>query len=249
MTTRTSALALPVLLTIASFAPAQQVRGIISSVEPAKKQLVIEGLSLGVRGMSLKFTLDDKALQVWFGREAGKVEELVAGQRVVVTYETKADRRVATAVYVRSLRPAQRQPAPAADAPKARKAPDEEQVAGLLRRVDRTEREIVVAVQAANGQEKYVTLPVPEDAEVTRDSKPIKFDDLKEEEDVVAGVETRNGKRVAAAIAVGKHAAIAAKPAPAMNKEQPSKIARLRQVLKVVDAILEEVDQRMNRKR
>jgi hypothetical protein len=117
---------------------------------------------------------------------------------------------------------------------------------GLLRRVALTEREIIVATPAANGKETYTTLPVAEDAKITRDGKAIAFDDLKEEERVSVKVEVRMGKKVALSVAVGAVGDAVAKPAE--KPKEMSNIAKARLILKIADAILEMIDKKQDEK-
>ena len=155
-----------------------------------------------------------------FGKEAAALKEVAVGTHVHVTFEGRDGKRLAVLVRVNGSRPRDVAAKPAND-PNA--------LTGKLRHVAYTEREIVLAMPG--DKETYVSLPVAADAKITRDDKAIKFDDLKEEEAAVVRTEMRDGKKVATAIMVGK--VTMAKP------DEPSKIARIRQILKIADVILE----------
>jgi hypothetical protein len=88
------------------------------------------------------------------------------------------------------------------------------------------------------GPKGEVTVAVPDKVRVTRDGKPITFDDLEEGERVAVQVERHDGRRTALAIRVGAGAAEAS-PAAAMR---PNLIQRIRLGLRIADQILERVD-------
>jgi len=223
MLARTCALAL--LLTVAPLVNAEQMRGVVTSVDVAKKELVIEGRGLGKRGKSFTFTFG-KDVRILFGDEAGAIADLAGGQTIRITYEAKDGAQVATTIQVNGARrPAQ--PTGAG-----------ETIAGVLRRVAYTEREIIVAA-SDKGKEAYTTLPVAEDAKIARDGKGIAFDDLKEEERCSVKVEVRDSKKIAVSITIG-----AAESPKAGKPDEPSKIAKVRMILKIADAILEMVDRK-----
>lgn len=220
------------LLMGTAWASAEQVRGVISKVDAEQKELVIEGRGIGVRGAVIRFSLG-KDTQILFGRQAGAIGDLSVGKQVNVSFETQDGKRVAVTINVSGSKPA---------APARPVADDANTVSGLLRRIARTDREIILATPGEQGKEGYVSLPVPEDAKITRDDKAIQFDDLKEEEPAVVRTETRNGKKVAVAVMTGKTSA------PAAMAQQPgdqaSRIARLRQLLQLADMILERAEKR-----
>lgn len=243
-------LAVVVLLLTTTLASADSVRGVVSQVDLDKKELVIEGRGLGVRGLVFRFTLGGDA-KVAFGNQAANLGDLPAGRMVQVVYENQNGTRIALSVNATGSKP----PAPkqAADnglpmprkvdnggLPMPRKADDAGTVSGLLRRVAYTDREVVVAVAGEGGKEGYVSLPVADNARITRDDKPIKFDDLKEEERALVRTEMRNGKRVAIAVQTGK---VSDKAMPPAVASEPSKIARARLILDIADTILQKIDQ------
>jgi hypothetical protein len=114
-------------------------------------------------------------------------------------------------------------------------------VAGALRRVASTEREIIVATPVDAGQEKYTVLQVPDNAKVLRDGKPIQLEELKEEEQAVVRAEKRDGRQVAASIEVGQQAQATAQ---AVTPPSVSRIAQLRQLLRMADQFLEQLEKR-----
>jgi len=194
--------------------------------------------------VSFTFALG-KDVQIYWYREAAGVDDLQAGQPVRITYETKDDALIATGVYAGGERPARRPPEGGdGERPARRPAPEgADSVSGLLRRVALTDREIIVATPAANGREAYTTLPVAEDARITRDGKELAFDDLKEEESVSVQVAMRNGKNVAVVVAVGVAGPAVANKA---DPDAPSKIEKVRTVLRIVDAVLRIAQERRN---
>jgi hypothetical protein len=244
-------LALLALLTCAALAPAQQVRGVITRVDLEKKELVLQLRGAGVRGMMMTVPLGKDA-QIRFGQVPGNINDLPLGRGVHVAVELRDGRQVAVQVNVNGRKPAAPQGAIAprpegpSTAPMPRKLTDDAGAyRGQLRRINRTEREIVVASPAGGDKETYTSLPVADNAKVTRDDKPIAFDDLKEEEQAVVRTEMRDGKRVATAVMVGKVSAPDVPAAPQQAaQEQPSKVTRLRQILQIADAILEMVEKR-----
>jgi hypothetical protein len=213
----TAKLATPCLflaLTLAGPAAAGEIRGVINKVDPDKKELLLEGRGPRGRGQSLTIALGpDTQNQV--GSKAGTLADLTAGRRAHVFYETRDGRMVATRIRVPGT--------PAAAAPPAAARADANTVAGVLRRVALTDREIVVV-----GPASEVTLAVPADVVITRDGKTIALEDLKEGEQVTVQDEVRNGRRVAKAIRIGA--------APAV--EEPKR-DRVREILKMIDWFLQ----------
>lgn len=228
-------LATVALLGCTSLAAADQVRGVIVKVDSAAGEITVEARGIGVRGSTLTFTLGKDA-QVILGQQAVPLKDVPVGKRVQVTFETRDGKRVAASIHVNNLLGGlmpRDTPAPAAAAAPAN---DANALTGKLRRVAYTEREIVVATPGAGDKENYTALPVASDAKITRDDKAIKFDDLKEDETAVVRTEMRNGKKVATAVQVGK--------VTVEKADEPSNITRLRQALKIVDALLEMAENR-----
>lgn len=119
---------------------------------------------------------------------------------------------------------------------------------GVLRRVARTDREVVVVWGGANGrQEQEATIFVPADARVLRDGKATSLDDLKEGENAVVHAQTKDGKRIATEVAVGRISAEISNnnsqvpviaPEAAQAPAQDGRITKIRQVLQMIDGIL-----------
>jgi hypothetical protein len=113
-------------------------------------------------------------------------------------------------------------------------------VAGTLRRIARTEPEIVVvSAGRSGGAEKETTISVPDSARILRDQKPIRYADLHEGEGVLVRTEKKDGQLLAKSIEAGTAPAGAA-AAPAGDR----KIERLRALLKMIDGFLQMADQR-----
>src|SRR5688572_3125723 len=99
MTVRPFALGLFATLLLGTTAAAAEVRGIITRFDPARKELVLEGRGLGVRGLVLPFTLGPET-QVQFGRQPGQVADLAVGRSVRVFYEPRPGQRLALLISV-----------------------------------------------------------------------------------------------------------------------------------------------------
>jgi hypothetical protein len=230
-------LATVALFGLASVSSADQVRGVVVKVDSEAGQITIEARGAGVRGATFTFTLGKDA-KILLGQQAVPLKDVPVGKRAQITFETKDGKRVAVFVHVNNLlgnlnnlMPNDAGDRAGANAPNN----DPNALTGKLRRVAYTDREIVLAIPGAGDKESYVSLPVAKDAKITRDDQAIKFDDLKEEESAVVRTEMRDGKRVATAVMVGK---------VTMEKPEDSKITRLRQILKIVDAILEQAEKK-----
>lgn len=246
--------ALGVLILFAGQLRAEEARGVLKQVDPARKQLVIEARP---RGPAMSFVVADNAA-VTIGARDGKLNDLVTGKRVRVTFEMRDGKPTVTAIHVidilgtlQSLQgglPALPGAPPPAAAPPAAPAPvaplpvGGDAATGTLRRVAPTEREIILAT-VEGGREKYLVLRVPADAAITRDGKPIALSDLKEEEAATVRIATRDGKATAAAIQVGQRVEGAVPVAPAPD----SRITQLRRVLQMADQVLEQFEKRQGR--
>src|SRR5207245_4115064 len=113
-------------------------------------------------------------------------------------------------------------------------------VSGILRRVSFTEREIVVISPAAKaGAEVETIVAVPEDIKIAKDQKAISFDNLKEGDQVLVQVEKRDGKLWAKSIQLGAATNANTNPEASQNK-----IKRLREALKLIDFVLQMMDQK-----
>jgi hypothetical protein len=214
-----------VLVLAGGTALADEVRGIVTRTDPARKEFAIEGRGKGVRGLPLTFTLAADA-EVLVDRKPGKLADLRPGARVRIEYELRDGKRVALRVAAHGGPKPDRLAMPA----------DDKTVAGKLIRVALTDREIVV-ISPGPGEEIETTLAVPENTVIMKDQKAIKLDDLKEGQHVVVRTDQRDGKRIATSIQVGD-------AAPAADR----KLERVRQFLKLAEQILDMAEQMRNGK-
>jgi len=189
--------------------------GVVTRVDPEKKELQVEG-RLRTRGQSYTFALTPQT-QVLFGSQPGRVDEIPVGRRVHVAFEGAGERPEAKLVRVNGSRPATTAP-DAADV-----------VAGVLRRVGLTDREVVVVGPGAKGPATETTVAVPESARLTRDGKAVGLDQFKEGDTVRVRVEKREGKPVAVAVEVGE---------PAKSDVVP----KIRFILRLADGILGQME-------
>ena len=203
-------------LLFALAAPAAEIRGIIIKASADKKELMLEARGRGLRGRVMTFILN-KDTQVLVGKQPGKLTDLAPGKRVRVVFEDQDGERVAVLITLHAVPPALLPP-----------PQDTQGVSGTLRRVAVTDREIVVVrPDPKGGPEQETTLPVPDDAKITRDQKPIRLEDLREGESVVVQTETKGGKLRARSIQAGARPGTAA----------PERGDRVRQLLKIIDAL------------
>jgi len=253
---RVFSIALSALFMTAALGHADEFRGRITKVDPAKKEVIVEGRG-AARGVALGFVVNaDTRIQL--GREPAKLEDLQEGDRVRLLFENRNNERVALAITDLSLRPkpapggnAQPSNAPAGNAPSgnapagnppAAPVTGPNTIAGKLIRVGLTEREIVIVSPGAQGaKETETTLLVPADVKITRDQKAVKFEELKTGEQVTVQTQKRDGHLVAATIQSGGQpsAAAAMPPPPPENR----RIEKIRQVLKIADWILQQMDE------
>ncbi len=213
-------------------ASAAEIRGVIVKADAANKQLTVEGRGLGVRGVVVTFQLD-KDTQIQVGRKPATVADLSPGGRVRVVYDFRGDQRMALLITLQGSLPS---PSP----PAVPGASNGSSVSGILRRVSFTEREIVVISPAAKeGAEVETVVSVAEDAKIVKDQKTISFDDLKEGDQVLVQVEKRDDKLWAKSIQLGAAANANTNAEPGQRK-----IEQLRKALKMIDFILQMIDQK-----
>jgi Cu/Ag efflux protein CusF len=227
MIARSNSLGLLATLLLAVPVSAAEIRGIVAKADPDRKEFTIEARGKGMRGALLTFQVDGDT-QIRKGKDAGTLADLSAGERVRVVYDNDQGRRLALLVTIQVPLFAPT-PAPAvAPVPHSSNG-----LSGTLRRVALTDREIVVITPAPQGGvETETILLVPQDAKITRDQKPIRFEDLKEGEIVTVTPEKKDGKLLAQSIQIGAGVPSAAAP-PADNR-----IAKIRMVLKMIDLYL-----------
>jgi hypothetical protein len=259
---------------------ADEIRGTLLRISPEKQEVVVDVRERGRRTTSYTLRLDGDT-QVMLGRKPGKLADLTVGRRVRVLFEVQNGQAIVRSIIgpgVITLNPellemlgnigaanglnlgnlgiggmknnppvaAPPQPVPVAPA-------GQTNVAGMMRRVSRTDREIVILGDPAPGKPpSETTVFVPNEAQITRDQRPVSFDDLKEGEAAVITAQPKNGRLEAQAVIIGQAPVAAAPGAPIPLAAPPgappmqqgdSKIARIRDVLRLVDGILEQFDQ------
>jgi hypothetical protein len=215
-------------------AVAGDMRGIVTAVDTTKNELRVEGRG-AARGSTWSFVVDDKTL-VLFGAEKAAAADLQPGRHVRVEFqENGAGTRLARVVHASGRRPA---PAAAAPAP-ATATPAGDIVSGVLQRISRADREIVVIGPGPKGPETETTLAVPEGTKVVREGKSASLETLKEGDAVVVRVEKREGKATAVEVQAGPGATLSAAAPPA---ERGKAISRLRQVLHIADEVLRHME-------
>jgi hypothetical protein len=227
--------ALVSLLTVAAaHALAAEMRGIVTGVDTAKNELRVEGRG-PARGATWAFVLDDKTL-VLFGTEKAGAAELQPGRHVRVEFQEDRDgTRLARVVHAVGRRPAQASAAPGP----VGALPAGDIVSGVLQRVSRADKEIVVIGPGPKGPETETTLAVQDGTKVVREGKPASLEALKEGDSVVARVDRREGKATAVEVQAGPGATLSTTPTPS---ERGKTITRLRQVLHMADEVLRHLD-------
>jgi hypothetical protein len=260
---------------------ADEIRGTLLRISPEKQEVVIDVRERGGRRTTSYTLRIDGDTQVMLGRKPGKLADLTVGRRVRVLFEVQNGQAIVRSIIgpgVITLNPellealgnigaasglnlgnlgiggmknnppvaAPPQPIPVAPA-------GQTSVAGMMRRVSRTDREIVILGDPAPGKPpSETTVFVPNEAQITRDQRPVSFDDLKEGEAAVITAQPKNGRLEAQAVIIGQAPVAAAPGAPVPLAAPPgappmqqgdSKIARIRDVLRLVDGILEQFDQ------
>jgi hypothetical protein len=225
MAAKRCALALLTALALAPASPGAEIRGRIGRVDLDKNEFVIEPPGRRAEPLTLRL---DKDTQILFGRQAGTPADLPEGRRARVEYEARDGQLVARAVHVVGAAPARR----------AATLPAGEGLAGVLRRIALTDREIVVVGPGAKGPETETTIAVPEGAKILKGDKAIALDDLKENEAVRVQVEKRDGRLTAVKVEVG----LAGPAGPAPADQRQDFVPRIRRVLQLVDKVLEQME-------
>jgi Cu/Ag efflux protein CusF len=201
---------------------AAEVRGVIANVDLKKGELVLDKVK--PRTANTTYAVTDKT-EVLYGKVAGTLKDLPTGRQVNVEFTESDGKRVVSRIQVHGRPPVA-----------AKAVVDDSMVGGTLRRVALTDCEIVVVGPGAKGAETETTIAVPETARVLRDGKAIPFEELKEGESVTVTVEKHEGRLSAKTLQVGVAAAPAAK--------ESNVVPRLRLVLRLVDGILRQMDER-----
>lgn len=217
-------------LVFAAVSPAASVRGVVTRVDPDNKVFELEGRNHGLQGTALTFSLASDG-RVLFGDQAGSLSDLEAGRRVRVEYERDGDRQIARVIHVLSG------PRPAVPTVAVTPA-DGDALTGVLRRVGYSDREVVVVGPGAKGAETETSVAVPESARVVKDGKAATLDDLKEGDAATVQVEKKDGRTAALSIQVGPGAG------PAAGKPPSKVIPKVRMLLKALDQVLENMQDR-----
>jgi hypothetical protein len=204
---------------LASAVSAAEINGVIAKFDPDKKELLVEGRGKA-RGLTFRFALTGDT-RILFGSKPGAVADLLADKRVRVAYDEQAGNQIAVVIHCQYAQPRARI-----------EQKTGEGLAGNVKLINRTEREIVI-VGPGNGE---TTLSLPENVKIDRDGKQITIDELKEGEGAQAEADQQDGKWVARALHIGATSA----PAPAKD----DKAARREKVMKILQAVFQEL-QRM----
>jgi cold shock CspA family protein len=238
------ALATIAALTFSAAASADEARGVVTRVDPDKKEFRVEGRG-PARGAPLTLKYDANT-EILLGRDAGTADDLAAGRRVRVVYEDRDGKPVARVVRVvggriaRAVGRAADRAAPE-EAPAPTPAADDTSVTGTLQRVARTDREVVVIGPGAKGAETETTVAVPEKAKIVKGGKPAGLEDLKEGDPVAVRVEKRDGKLQALEVQAGPGAAVGAATAKLAAKRERL-IPKIRQALQTADGVLRMIE-------
>jgi hypothetical protein len=211
---------------------AAEARGRIVQINAEENELQLEARGPW-RGTVLDLTLGPKT-QIFIGGRPGTRSDLAVGRRVRVVFEQREGKSIARVIRSLGVRSTDTQAVPAAVPSK-----EGEGVAGTLQRVALTDREVVVIGPGAKGPRTETTIAVPEKTPITRDGKPAAFEALKEGESVIVKTQSQKGQLSATSIQVGP--AQAAAPAPPARR---ALIPRLRQALKLADAVLRQMENR-----
>jgi hypothetical protein len=227
---KTSTIACMGAFLVATSLQAAEYRGIIRQVDPANKQITVEGRGKPYRKSTVTFAVE-KETRILLAGQPASTTDLVVGKHVKIDFDTKDGHPVARTIKIIGLPPLDL--TPSAPSPPAPSSNDPNSVAGTLRRVSRTEPEIVVV-----DTQRETTIAVPESAKILRDQKPIRFAELHEGENVLVRTEKKDGQVLAKSIEAG--AVGTGQPSP----DRDHRIERLRQLLRMIDGLLQMADQR-----
>lgn len=234
--------ALLVLHGVGSLAAAAEARGVITKVDAAKKELVMDvrGVLAGP-GMLLTLELPaDATVQIGLiAPEAGTLKSLAVGQRVRVSYQERGGRRTVQLVRIVALLSPPTEPAPAAPVASGKS----DVAAGTLRYIGYTERDLVLAHAGAGGREAYTPIQVPDAARITRDGQPIRFEDLKQDEAVSVQFTMKEGKRVALTVQAGTVTDQGLPQPQAVQPAAPQRGDRLKRALQQMGQFVDQAGQ------
>jgi len=230
MFTKNTLFALLAGLALAASVPAAEIRGVIRKVDPENKELLIEGLGKGGKGMTFTVVLNDDT-RVLFGSNAGSLADLVVGKRTRVIFDDRDGKQTALVIRPLYLQP---------------KAKDGVAMVvpangsgGVLRLINSNDREIVVVGANPKGGESETTLHIPKDLKVQRGDKASGFDELKEGELLSFEADKKDGKFLAKSLRAGPPDPNA-KSAPAMLPED-KKGEKAKKVLEILFKILDQM--------
>jgi hypothetical protein len=260
------------LVTTPAFA--DEIRGTLIRVSPDKQEVAVDIRDRGRRSATMTLRTDGET-QIMLGRKAGKLTDLTPGKRVRVLYEVQNGQPIVRSIIapgVITLNPAlletlggiaasngvdlggllnpSRNPPAAGSPPATPMAPAvsvPNGIGGILRRVSRTDRELVILGDPGPGKPpSETTVFVPNEARIIRNQRAITLDDLREGEAVVVAAQPKDGRLEAQSVTIGQPGPAVAGPAtaplPVQQMSQDSKIARIREALKLLDGILEQID-------
>jgi hypothetical protein len=228
MSTKNPLLVPLTVLFFAASVPAAEIRGVISKVDTENKELLVEGLGRGGKGITFVFLLNDDT-RVLFLANVGSFGDLVVGRRTRVIYEGRDGKQIA--LVIRPLYPRPRSKDPDASAPA-------NSAGGVLRLINSNDREIVVVDASPKVGESETTLHIPKDLKVQRGDRATEFGDLKEGEAISFEAEKKDGKMLAKSLRVGPIDPNA-KPAQASMPENK----KGEKVVKVLEIVFQLLDQ------
>ena len=200
---------------------AAEMLGVVTRIDLEKKELALDGRG-AARGKTLTLVVAEDT-RVLFGKQAGAPTDLAAGKLVRVEYETRDSQQVAVVIHALGVKP-KTASTPAVPA-------DKGAIAGVLRRVALTDREVIVIGPGEKGKETETTVAVPESARITKGGKAVTLEALKEDDQVSIVAEKRDGRMTASAIQVG-----------AVAVEKSNVVPRLRLAIKFADYLLQKME-------
>jgi hypothetical protein len=224
------------VLVIVGSALAEEVRGRIVAVDLDGKELLLEGRNRG-RGVQYRFVLTADT-HVLFAGEPGKLSDLPTRRLARITFEDGDGKAVARVIRLPLPLRAITGKAPP---PTAAERPGGDVVTGTLQRIAVTDRELVVIGPGAKGNEAETTIAVPEGTPILRDGKKIDLVGLQEGEAVSVQVDRKEKQLKAVSVQAGK----VVPQAGAMRNNDV--VPRVRQALKVLDAILQQMERQRDR--
>jgi hypothetical protein len=233
---------LAVFLAGGSLGHAAEARGVITKLDAAKKELVVDvrGVLAGP-GMLLSLELPaDATVQIGLiAPQSGTVKSLAVGQRVRVTYQERGGRRTVQLVRIVALLSPPSEPTPATPVASGKA----DVAAGTLRYIGYAERDLVLAHAGAGGREAYTPVQVPDSARITRDGQPIRFEDLKQDEAVSVQFAMKDGKRLALSVQAGTITDQPMAQPPPAQAGVPQRGERLKKALQQLGQFVEQAGQ------